>query len=420
MRALRNFHEDSSSEIILHQTLTDIEILFNKQHYDLCMALVKNAMPLAEQNEHFTLQLQLLKWQRRIMIRKGLYNEVARQNDTITGKERQCLAMIGNLLEYKDIQAQFLALLSQKGNARHPDEMKGFKELIKNPFLKNEKRALSHNARLLFFDCWSWYYQYTLQIDKAYKICLRMVSYLEKNPEKIRLHPQSYMAALSSLANRCTNYNKYDEALRVIEKMERMQDIKGLKIPKSLQTEILTYSVERRLMIYAYNREFKKGIDCYEKTKNEVEKNRKVLRATFLSMYNELVALCFLHAGQFDQALRHLRFVLDEVDDKQRSDTFLYAHLLHIMTQYELKSFQLLPYLIKSVQRFAKSRNFTQESVALFLKMFGDLQKKNQPQQVREIVAAYLPKFQALNKLNSDSVITGSIDLEYWMEGKLK
>src|ERR1043165_3205658 len=41
MRSLRNFHEDSSSEIILHQTLTDIEILFNKQQYDLCMALIK-------------------------------------------------------------------------------------------------------------------------------------------------------------------------------------------------------------------------------------------------------------------------------------------------------------------------------------------------------------------------------------------
>src|SRR6185436_12154389 len=94
MRALRNFHEDSSSEIILHQTLTDIEILFNKQHYDLCVALLKTAMPIAEENEHFTMSLQLLKWQRRIMIRKGQYDEVARQNDAITAKERHYLALL--------------------------------------------------------------------------------------------------------------------------------------------------------------------------------------------------------------------------------------------------------------------------------------------------------------------------------------
>ncbi len=181
--------------------------------------------------------------------------------------------------------------------------MKGFKELIKNPYLKNEKRALSHHALLLYFDCWSWYYQHTLQLDKAYKMCHRIVSYLEKNPDKIRLNPQAYMAALSSLSNRCSNCNKYDEALRVIEKMEHMHEIKGIKIPESLQTEILTYSIERWLMIFAFSRDFKRGIESFEKTKHEIEKNRKALRPTFVSMYHELIALCYLHLQQFDNAL---------------------------------------------------------------------------------------------------------------------
>ncbi len=420
MRALRNFHEDSSSEIILHQTLTDIEILFNKQNYELCLALVKNAMPIAEENEHFTMLLQLLKWLRRIMIRRGQYDEVARQNKVITEKERFCLRMLENQLEYKDIQAQFLALLSQKGNARHTAEMEDFKKLIRNPILKDEKLALSHGAKLLFFDCWSWYYQHTLQVEKAYELCHRMVRYLESQPDKILLHPQSYMSALSSLANRCTNFGKYDEALTVIEKMEKMHEIRGLKIPKSLQTEILTFSVERRLMIYGFNREFKKGIEWFHKTKAEVDRNRKALRPTFLSMYNQLAALCFLHNGDYDNALKHLRIVLDEVDDKQRSDTFLYAHMLHIMTHFELKNYQLLPYLIKSVQRFGKSRNFIQQTVSLFLKMFSELYKKNDKKSVQAILALYYPKFEKLNKVNSESVIMGTIDLSYWMEQKMK
>lgn len=419
MRSLRNFHEDSSTEISLHQTLTDVEILFNKQNYDLCQQLIKNALVVADENEHFAMLLQLLKWERRIMIRKGQYAAVAKQNKDLIAKERECLRKIENLMEFKDMQAQFLYLISQKGNARRQDEMTDFNELIKAPILQKEENALSHNATLLYYDCWNWYYQHTLQIENAYMNCHRMVQYLEKNPAKIKLHPQSYMASLSSLANRCSNFEKYDEALQVIEKLENMHTIKGIKIPKSLQTEILTYSTERRLMIYGFSREFKKGIEWYEKTRADIEKNKKALRPTFLSIYHQLAALCYLHTYRYSEALKHLRIVLDEVDDKQRSDSFLYTHLLHVITHFELKNYELIPYLLKSVERFARSRGFKQESVGLFIKMFGELTRRNSKQDVQRILKSYYPKFTALNQLNSDSVIMGTIDLDLWMTDRM-
>lgn len=420
MRSLRNFHEDSSTEISLHQTLTDIEILFNKQNYDLCQVLIKNALTVAEENEHFAMVIQLLKWQRRIMIRKGQYAEVAKQNPVLIAKEKECLQKMENLMYFKDLQANFLYLISQKGNARREEEMAGFTELIRHPILQKEENALSHNATLLYFDCWNWYYQHTLQIENAYKNCHRMVAYIEKNPEKIKLHPQSYMAALSSLANRCSNYEKYDEALQVIEKLEKMHTIKGIKIPKSLQTEILIYSTERRLMIYGFSRDFKKGIEWYEKTKAEIEKNKKTLRPTFLSMYHQLISLCYIHLHRYADALKHLRIVFDEIDDKQRSDSFLYSHLLHVITHFELKNYELIPYLLKSVERFARSRGFKQETIGLFIKMFNELTRHNSKQDVQRILKNYHPKFTALNQLNSDSVIMGTIDLDLWMTSRMK
>ena len=173
-------------------------------------------------------------------------------------------------------------------------------------------------------------------------------------------------------------------------------------------------------MIYGFNRDFKKGIDLYEKTKDEIDKHKKSIRQTFFSMYHELIGLCFVHTKQYEKALSHLRILMDDTEDKQRSDTFLYAHLLHIITHFELKNYQLLPYLTKSVQRFAKSRGFTQETVSLFLKMFNELAKKNSKKEIVQIVTSYRPKFKTLSKSNADDVIQGTIDLDYWMEGKIK
>jgi tetratricopeptide (TPR) repeat protein len=420
MRSLRNFHEDSSTEITLHQTLTDIEILFNKQNYDLCTELIKEGIKLAEENEHDSLLLQLLKWQRRIMIRQGQYNDVVKQNAELIAKETGCIRRLENMIQLKDLQAHFLYHISRKGNARVTEEMEEFEKLIKHPLLQDEKNALSHNARLLFFDCWNWYYQHTLKIDEAYKNMLRMVSYIEENPKKILLHPQSYMVSLSSLANRCSNYGKYDEALQAIEKMEQMHTIKGIKIPKGLQTEILTYSIERRLMIYAFNRQFEKGIEWYNKTKVEVEKNKKVLKPNFIGMYHQLVALCYVHTHNYEEAVSHLQVVLNDISNRQRQDTFLYSHMLNIIAHFELKNYQLLPYLIKSAKRFADSRGFKQEVVALFFKMFTELTRKNSKQDKTRIFTEYGPKVIALNEINQESVLIGTLDLYKWMSERLQ
>lgn len=420
MRSLRSFHEDSSSEIALHQMLIDVEILFNKQLYDFSFALVKKSLVLAEENDQFPLLLQLLKWYRKILIRKGLYTKVAEENEYISSKERECLSKLENLNAYKNIQAQMLALIGLKGNARNEKEILEFKKIMKQPLLKKDSLALTYGAKILFFESWNWYYQHTFQIERAYKNSHSTLAFIESHPAKIKLQPQTYMAALSGLVSRCINLNKYEEAIKVIEKLERLHEIKGIHIPKSLRTEILSFAIERRLMIYGFNREFKKGIDLYEKTKEEIEKHRKSLRQTFFSMYHELIGLCFVHTKQYEKALHHLRILLDDTEDKQRSDTFLYAHLLHLITHFELKNYQLIPYLTKAVQRFAKSRGFTQETVVLFLKMFNELAKRNTKGEVTEIVIRYKPKFKALVKSYADDVIQGTIDLDYWMSEKLK
>lgn len=420
MRSLRNFHDDSSSEITLHQILIDIEILFNKQLYDISFALVKKSIPIAEENDQFPLLLQLLKWYRKILIRKGLYTLVAEENSYICNKENDFLRKLENLNLYKGIQAQMLALIGRKGNARNEKEILEFKKIVKQPLLKKDSLALTFGAKILFFESWSWYYQHTFQLEKAYKNSHSTLTYIESLPSKIKLQPQTYMAALSGLVSRCINLNKYEEAIKGIEKLERIHEINGIYIPKSLQTEILSFAIERRLMIYGFNREFKKGIELYEKTKEEIEKQKKSLRQTFFTMYHELISLCFVHTKQHEKALQHLRILLDDTGDKQRSDTFLYAHLLHVITHYELKNYQLMPYLTKSVKRFARSRGFTQETIPLFLRMFNELAKRNSKKEVIQIVGLYKSKFKELNKSNADQVIQGTIDLDFWMNEKLK
>lgn len=418
LRSLRNFHEDAQVAQSVLQAMIDLEILFNKQQYDLCQEIIDVNMAICKQHELFVHEIHFIKWKRRLFIRKGFYNEVAALNKAWLTEENACIEHIQNINAYKDIQAQMLKKMAQKGIARETADLEYFEIVAQNPYLSDASKAGSYMAKVLFNEIWVWYYSNTLQVEKAYESAQKQVALIESHPEKIIENPQHYIASLASLANRCSVLNYFDEALIAIDKLEKLSGLKGIKLSKSLHTETQSFVIEKKMMCYTFSRNFKAGVAYYEATRPIIEQNKAYFRDTFFSMNHLLVAICYFYIKDYDHTLRHIRINLDETEDKQRHDNFLYTHMLHIMLQYELKSYELIPYLCKQLQRFAKSKTFKQESIQLFIKMFIELAKHNTPQHVRKIVQKYSPQFKALNDISSESVVLGTLELHHWLETK--
>jgi len=419
LRSLRNFHEDAQTIQSVLQNMIDLEILFNKQQYDLCQEIIEDNIAICRKHELHVQELHFIKWKRRLFIRRGLYNEVAALNKKWLTEENNCIVHIQNLNEYKDIQAQMLKKMAQKGIARERADLTYYEEVAQNPYLSDISKASSYMAKVLFNETWVWYYSNTLQIEKAYESAQKQVELIEAHPEKIIENPQHYIASLASLANRCSVLNYFDVALKTIEKLEKLNDIKGIKLSKSLQTETLSFVIEKKMMCYTFSRNFKAGVAFYEATQHLIEQNKTYFRDTFFSMHHLLVAICYFYSKDYDQTLKHIRINLDETEDKQRHDNFLYTHMLHIMLQYELKSYELIPYLCKQLQRFAKAKTFQQEIIPLFIKMILELVKFDSDKHVRKVAEKYSSKFELLNKISAESVVIGTLELHYWLASKL-
>ncbi len=211
----------------------------------------------------------------------------------------------------------------------------------------------------------------------------------------------------------------YKETLHIVEKMNKMLDTYDSKISPNLRDELFICMTEQKMTAYSFGREFEKGIEWYDKMKIGLNNKNKTQYATALSRSHLLVSFCLLHTKRYEQALTHLRILLDESDDKQRSDYLLFAHMLQIIAHFEMKNYQLIPYLLRSTQRFAATRGFKQKSIALFLQMFNKLIKHKSKDEITKIVSTFVPKFKTLYEDNTEQVIQSSIDLEYWIQGKL-
>jgi tetratricopeptide (TPR) repeat protein len=416
LKSLRNYNDDGSIVISLSSSLMEIEILFNKQQYDLCLDIIQNQKKIAIENEVFGFALQLIAWEKRCQQRKGAFEFMLEYTDKGFKDELELFEKYQNLSNYKALQLKMFAIINKEGNVYREAKEKALREIMQHPLMEGEHKALSHQTKQLYYEILIFFHHHTYEIQKAYELCKLHVALVESKPEKIKYNPQSYFASLLHLGNRCTALKKYDEALECINKIEQIPNIKNVYATPALKQEVFRFVLEKRMEIFTFKRDFKKSIELYEKNIGEITKNKHNFFGVFFIVYYYYAALSYFFCGKYNEALALLRIIINQYSGALRLDFILFAHILHLMTHYELKHFDLLPYLVKSFNRLTKTRKVNQQSIPHISKMFLELSKNSNNEQAQKaILEKYRPIFEEMLSSGPESMIVDTVELPYWL-----
>lgn len=418
LRALRNFNEDSTDNLIALQTLIDLEILFNKKLYDTCQLIIEKMLKFTEEKELFNSELVYLLWYRRILVRKGDYVKLAQKSSFVKEKINFCLQQIENLNAYRDIQSSILGIISKKGVLLSTEDLESLDEVINNPLLENENKAITFHSKCHFYEAWIWYYSHTNKPEKSQLLSEAFVGFLEINKTKILEYPQVYFSAVSNFITRCCNMNYYDKALNGISKLENIPTLKGAKVNEGLKTVIKFFAIERKLMIYIQQRKYEKAIQLYEETNSLIEKNINKLHVNFLNFYRVLNAVAYFHQNQLNATLTLIRKLFDDKNISQGFENYLFAHLLQIMTHIELKNYRIIPYQIQAAKRFCKTKNIQDKSVILFFELVGKWIKSKNQDEINVIKRKYLEKLNQLHMSDTRDVVKNTLAIDLWLTVK--
>lgn len=418
LRALRNFNEDLTDNLTALQTLIDLEILFNKKLYDTCQQLIEKMLKFTEDKELYNSAIVYLLWYRRILVRKGDYTMLAQKANFLKEKINFCFRQLENLNGYREIQSSILGIISKKGILLSKEDLESLDEIIKNPLLENENKAITFHSKCHFYEAWIWYYSHTNNPEKSQLLSESFVGFLESNKTKMLQYPQVYFSAITNFVTRCCAIDLYDKALNGISKLETIPSLKGAKVSEGLKTEIKFFAIERQLMIYTQKRNFAKVIQFYEETNSFIEKNKDKLHVSFLSLYRVFTAIAYFHQSQYSETLTLIRNMFDDKNDSQRFDNYLYAHLLQIMTHVELKNYRIIPYQIQATKRFCKTKKIQENSVSLFFELIGKWIKSKDENELSFTKKIYLEKLMQLQKNGNRDVVQNTLALDIWLTNK--
>lgn len=420
LRSLDSYHSSSSVDAKIYRLLHSTEILYNKSLYNQAEKLLISAEKLAKKNEKQVLLLEINKQLKKIVETKG-YNKISDKNiSEIVEKEASILSNVGYYNKLWEIKSKLFLLINTKGKARSKEDLNQFLSIKKELDKLGEPNKNLSEHLYLYNHTLSAYYFAILEKEESLNYLNKTLAILKKNPGKIKAKPNVYFSTLTNIINLDSQLGNYKKAMIGLEELKTFPKKYDVAVNEDLDIKLFSSKCSIELMLYTKQGEYEKATalapvieEGFRLYKNGITSSRKAYLAFKL-------AVAFFGIDEFNISLQWLNLILNDnkLDDKE--DIVSFAQILNLLIHFELKNNRLLPYALKSTQRFLKKRNRTYQFETLFLKYINKIINSKNRFEEEEILNLIKIELSEIKKNPFESVALEYFDFESWLEAKMK
>ncbi len=366
LKSLRNFYSEDSSEIKLHGYLQDIEILFKKDLYELCLKSIRSAEKLARKFDNQLALLEILGWKRRVqLLRKGAARSQMEINEIIE-EERAALRSLKHLCEYWSLT---INLANRFGN-------KDFHEILENPYLADERHASNYRSRILYYHLLYTTHTILDETDKSEQALDHLIQFLESEIDQLKEDPGAYVTAINNKIGLYLNQKRLSEIpplLQLIRDIPLKYSLKD-KGRTTMKLWLRSYNVE--LETYRDSHHYQQGVVLIPKVRKFLDQYHDHIPLEYHVLFRYQFAYLYFMEGSFSAALADINPILVQRYSGIRDDIMGYAHFLNLIIHYELGNITVLRYAVESTRRFLKKRGKLLEFEKVLLGFFSKLSTK--------------------------------------------
>ena len=399
MKALRNYHADSSTESKILDLLKDAELLFNKELYDLCHSKIQKAEELACSYEKLPLLIEALMWKRKLFL---AFSSTPSDVKAILEKEREIIEQMKVINNYWQ---QIINIRSS---------------IMVNRDVKDIILIPSDNDHTLQSKILNIHIAYTIHFFKGDTEGARMYSsdlieLLEKFPNRIKEDPHSYITAISNKIGVLLAIKQWGEIPLLIKKIREVPQKYKLESESkfTIRLWLRTFNVE--LEMYRDSKEVEKGMLLIHKIQNFIEPRRTKIPDDYILMFYYQFSNIYFQNKEFSNSLHWLNEIINSNFGNAREDIQCYARILNLIVHFELNNIIVLRYSVDSCRRFLKKRRIDNNSINEILSLFSKLSQAY-PHEYQAIFKKSYTKF-----LHADSrELQDFIDIKGWLEVKVE
>lgn len=411
LKSLRNYHSTISSDAEIKSLLRNVEILFNKELYEVSFSELKKAEKLARRFENQTALLEILNWKKKFLLTKSGTETMLLQD--VVKEEKRVTDNIVLQNENWELTASVFQFF-QRDRKRLED------------FLNNvPPKEATLQRQILYYNL-----NYIFQVmsgrpNLGLESLNRMLDLFEQNPSRIKDDPGAYARVMNNKVSYYIFQKNYKPVLPLLEKIRAIPKTFQLKNAEkfSIKLQLRTFNIE--LEMYRDLKEFEKGIELMPFVEKYLIENDKIIPPDYHIMLRYQMAYIFFMKKDYSNALKYVNEIIQTPHKKYRMDLQSYSRILNLMIHFELGNIIVLKYAVENCRRFLrKPAEFRgTQQVLPFAKVLLNFFAKicNAP------YATYQEHFQRLktNLLEADPPILDDnildyLDVKSWLVEKLE
>jgi tetratricopeptide (TPR) repeat protein len=414
LNTLQNYHRNSSVEQQLMNMLNKAMILHDKMLYKSALEILQKARQLAKKYEYYEILLKIIQ-----MILKAALEE--KKDDRFLEQFQQeheyAMERIRKINEYHKLYHHLYSFFSKKGNdLRAHGLRKKYQQFLQHPLLSGKQKPNGYEEKSYYYLARSLCYFCIGQANKSYQYTQLRLSLILSRPERISEDPATYIVTLNSVIFYGSVLCKIKESQQAFFKLQKFLAI----YPARQQKIFIAY--DNMMALYLTAGRFREGLVYANKAGEELKIfESEIFASNKVSLYHDMFYIYF-GCREYEKALKWLNKLLNETTLNAREDIQVTARLTNLILHYELKNFELLPYLIRRTYNFLYKRKRLHKLEKILLQFIGKLLRVN-PHVKKEIINLFIEIKNALEEVTKEPaeamVLTEYFDYISWLESKI-
>ncbi len=398
LASLRSYHQKSSREMEVRNILNNIEILFNKELYDLCQNEIQRADKIIQEFGLQVQELDLISWKRKLLLLKH----------KITSPDIKILLM----QEAEAIKAKgqinnlWNALADVFNYANDEDQFFLKKYKLKESESDQTAKVMRHN--LLYI-----YNVINGREKEGLDNLQNSIDHQELFPHRIKENPEPYLTAINNKLSYLIRLREYEKAFPLSEQIRQTVTRFNLKESK-FTYRMIVRSFNLELEMLRDSKQYEEGIVLIEKIKDFLNTHRDLLSTEYrVLLYFQFTSIYF-NAEKYLEALHWAQEMFAIKAYSARIELQGYTRILNLMIHFELKNTMVLKFAVENTRRFLKKHRKKQAFEDIMLRFFSKISKTPTAEYKEVFLQLYKKLFQGeVLIVNED--IADSIDIENWI-----
>ena len=354
LKSLRNYYAEQSKYAQALDGLRNIEILFRKELFRHCQEEIQRVKKIALEYEYQAILLELLKWQRRLLLHQS--GRMTNELQALMQEEQMSLQTLERSNAYWQLTFDVFQYRKEQKD-----------DFWQQPCMQyNGKEGLQNQIQrthILYT-----YYTINDEAEKGQALLTALIAELEQHPHRIRETPAPYATALNNLIGAHFFSNQKNDVWPLLSKVKTIPSTYKLKqrSPFTIRLQLRTYNLELELLRDEHR--WEDGIRLIGEVEPFLKHHTALIPKAYFILLAYQFAYIYFKAGQLGDALRWCNALLNKHDLSERLDIQVYARFLNLMVHFEMDNIFVLKYAVENSRRF-----FRKEAVKAIIPDFAPL-----------------------------------------------